>query len=318
MDMGVLTAVRAAIEKPFQVLWGKTASTRPSGRPTPKVSPSSSLLQSSQLPQLPQVPPPLRIWRKLGHGGMGDVYSGWLKRKRVAVKLPLLNGEPLSDASVIWWLKRESAITHKLSGHPNIVKYRGEGTTVDGSPYLVTEKVDGKSLYAICKRRRLSVPEVIDLALSICYGLAYAHKHNIVHRDLKPENVLIDKNGEAVIIDFGHAGDTGELSLETGTDGYRSPEQKRGDGFDERGDIFAFGIMLVEMLTGENMLYELRKHDETTINLAGMGVELANPLRHVPRDLRFIIYQMLEAGKESRYLNCHEITADIEAVKRNL
>lgn len=197
---------------------------------------------------------------RVGGGAFGEV---WKARHHawhgtvVAVKLP-------NDANVIKQLQREGGIVQGLD-HPNIVKPLGFDAFAD-PPYLVSEFVEGGSLRPAIERRDLSPQRAVEILRDILAGLAYAHERSIVHRDLKPENILLTADGHAKIADFG-LGQTSaatamsavySLSLDTpqsqaiaGTLDYMAPEQRSGGPIDARADLYAVGVILFELLTGQ-------------------------------------------------------------------
>jgi serine/threonine protein kinase len=197
---------------------------------------------------------PYEIQSQLGAGGMGEVYRARDPRLGREVALKILPPEVAGDASRRARFEQEARAVAALN-HPNIVAVYDVG---DG--YMVSELVDGESL----RGARFGLRKTLDIATQIASGLAAAHAAGIVHRDLKPDNVLLTKDGRAKILDFGlarirdsrnsAAEETMTVRTEPGmvmgTAGYMSPEQVRGSEADHRTDIFSFGVMLHEMLSG--------------------------------------------------------------------
>jgi serine/threonine protein kinase len=199
----------------------------------------------------------------LGQGGMGTV---WLARRsdgrferRVAVKFPttaLLGGRGEER------FKREGRALGRLA-HPHIADLIDAGVTPDGRPYLVLEHVDGEPIDAACDRRGLDVPGRIRLFLDVLAAVAHAHANLIVHRDLKPSNVLVTTEGQVKLLDFGIAklledearGGPPSITREAGgamTPEYAAPEQLRGDPVSTATDVYALGVLLFVLLTGEH------------------------------------------------------------------
>ncbi|HEY6374713.1 MAG TPA: protein kinase [Edaphobacter sp.] len=207
---------------------------------------------------------PYEILALLGTGGMGEVYrarDGSLKRD-IAIKV--LPTSLARDDDRLRRFKLEAEAAAALN-HPNIVSIFHVGEH-DGSPYLVTELLYGETLRERLYRGALRLREALDLAIGVAHGLAAAHRAGIVHRDLKPENLFVTKDGHVKILDFGLAKLTKPLAIDDtttslnpqtnpgqllGTVGYMSPEQVRGQSVDARSDIFGFGAILYEMLTGK-------------------------------------------------------------------
>ena len=174
--------------------------------------------------------------------------------KQVAIKVP--HAEMETDPILVERFKREETIGQELD-HPGVVKtYDGEDRS---RVYMVIEWVEGRLLRSILnEERKLPVDRALKIVLGICDALDYMHKHGVVHRDLKPENIMVDDEDRIKLIDFGIAmkEDARRLTYVTlspalGTPDYISPEQVKGQRGDQRSDIYALGVMLYEMLTGE-------------------------------------------------------------------
>lgn len=204
---------------------------------------------------------PYRFVRKLGSGGMGDV---WLAERaddeyqqRVAIKLVRPG---LFSAQLQGRLRMERQILASLQ-HPNIARLLDGGRAADGTPYLVLEYIDGEPIDVYCDRRRLSITERIRLVQQVCSTVHYAHQNLVVHRDLKPNNILITQDGVPKLLDFGIAKllDTRHSSstLAVTHFGYRvmtpshaSPEQIRGDLITTASDIYVLGLLLYDLIAG--------------------------------------------------------------------
>lgn len=242
---------------------------------------------------------PYEIVSSIGAGGMGEVYRAMDTRlsREVAIKvLPLAFS---ADAERLRRFEQEARAAGSLN-HPNILVIYDVGTD-NGSPYVVAELLEGETLRDRLGNAALPLRKALDYALQVAHGLAAAHDKGIVHRDLKPENIFITKDGRAKILDFGLAKLTSPkvasgsgteaptlANMHTaegmllGTVGYMSPEQVRGRAVDYRSDIFSFGAILLEMLTGQRAF-----HGES-------GVEIMNAiLKEDP----------LESAAYSRILN---------------
>ncbi|MGC9042573.1 MAG: protein kinase domain-containing protein [Myxococcota bacterium] len=194
----------------------------------------------------------------IGKGGMGSVYKARQLSLNRLVAIKVLKSEYASQKDFILRFNREAEVLAKLS-HPNIVPIIDKGVQ-NGLFYFVMEYIDGETLRQKLKNGRLRFDEAIKYTLQILRAISFAHKQNVIHRDLKPENVLIDKNGNVRIADFGLAdivGAQNDYSLTNsgmamGTAHYMAPEQRRdAKRVDSRADIFSLGITLYEMLSGE-------------------------------------------------------------------
>jgi eukaryotic-like serine/threonine-protein kinase len=204
---------------------------------------------------------PYRILRKLGTGGMGDVYLAERAdeeyQQQVAIKL-VRSG--VFSRQVQGRLRMERQILATLQ-HPNIARLLDGGRAPDGTPYLVMEYIDGEPIDAYCDRRRLSPEERLALVRTVCSAVHYAHQNLIVHRDLKPNNILITPQGVPKLLDFGIAKllDTRQsvatlavthAEYRVMTPAHASPEQVRGDVITTASDIYVLGVLLYELLCG--------------------------------------------------------------------
>ncbi len=275
-----------------------------------------------------------RLVRKLGEGGMGDV---WLAeqlrpvRRSVAIKL-IRRG--LSGAEVLRRFEAERQAL-ALMNHPNIARVLDAGETADGHPYFVMEYVEGVSLTAHCEAKGLPLRERLELFQQVCDGVQHAHQKGIIHRDLKPSNVIVAvQGGKAVpkIIDFGIATAVeqplSERTLLTevgqliGTPEYMSPEQAAftSEGIDTRTDVYALGVLLYELLVGARPLEgaELRKlaFDEILRRIrehepAKPSTRLGPRGRELRGDLDWITMKAIEKDRERRYGSAAEFSADV-------
>src|SRR5271155_1578725 len=201
----------------------------------------------------------------LGAGGMGEVYRARdpVLKREVAIKV--LPSFVSQDPDRLIRFEQEGQAAAALN-HPNILAVHQFGV-FEGAPYLVSELLDGSTLRQLLQHGLMPVRKAIDYGVQIAHGLAAAHAKGIVHRDLKPENLFVTKDGHVKILDFGlaklmhrepdtdvtaatarHETDPGMVM---GTAGYMPPEQVRGMAVDHRADIFAFGAILYEMLSGK-------------------------------------------------------------------
>jgi Serine/threonine protein kinase len=209
---------------------------------------------------------PYEVVAPLGAGGMGEVYRARDPRLQREVAIKILQGSFTRDPDRLRRFGQEARAAGSLN-HPNILAVYDIGT-YEGVPYLVTELLEGTSLRDRLQGGALPPRKATDYAVQIAHGLAAAHDKGIVHRDLKPENIFICKDGRAKILDFGLAklmaqesGDATVTSVDhldhtgsgvvLGTAGYMSPEQVRGEKADSRSDIFSFGAVLYEALSGQ-------------------------------------------------------------------
>lgn len=198
---------------------------------------------------------PYSISRKIGSGGMGNVYLGIHEETGQEVAIKVLPASMAREEGFVLRFSREIAAMRKLS-NPNIVKVYEDGQTVDGSYYYSMEFVDGETLTAmISRRRKLPPKEVIKISLQICSALKAAHDAGIIHRDLKPSNLIVAQDGQVKLADFGvaHVFATTRLTRTGGVVGtaeYMSPEQARGQRATRHSDLYSLGAVMYVMLTG--------------------------------------------------------------------
>src|SRR5450830_483421 len=213
---------------------------------------------------------PYEILAPLGAGGMGEVYRAKDPRLGRDVAIKVLPASFSSDPDRLRRFEHEAQAAGALN-HPNITAVYDIGQH-DGAPYVVQELLEGETLRSALSGGRLAPRRAIDYALQTAHGLAAAHEKGIVHRDLKPENVFVTKDGRIKILDFGLAKLTQseapafatnlptatagtEPGVVLGTLGYMAPEQVKGRPADARSDIFAFGAILYEMLSGRRAFH---------------------------------------------------------------
>jgi serine/threonine-protein kinase len=246
---------------------------------------------------------------------MGDVYlaDDTLLHRKVALKF--LPKHMCNDDDAIARFQKEAQAAARFS-HPNIIAIHEVGQ-FHGRPYLVLEYIKGQTLKDIVAAGKMPIERVYRLCKQICDGLRSAHEAGIIHRDLKLSNIIVDENDRVHIIDFGLAAIKGsEIQTEPGhvmgTSGYMSPEQVAGEPIDQRSDIFAFGIVLYEMLTGKNPFYR----ESTAATMHAIMTENPDPiLRYrdkAPDPLQQIIDKALEKDRNLRYQHIEEIHTDFE------
>ena len=273
-----------------------------SGKSASHVSSSSGWLSTSDAIDHGRFPPGTvlggryRIVGRLGRGGMGEVYRADDLKLAQPVALKFLPPELDRDPSRLMQLHNEVRMARQVS-HPNVCRVY-DIDEVDGHTFLSMEYVDGEELASLLRRiGRFSIERSLELAREICAGLGAAHERGVVHRDLKPANVMIDGTGRVRITDFGLAGVAGE-SLRAGTPAYMAPEQLAGAEVTARSDIYALGLVLYELFTGQraiearNVAELLRKREAGIVPPSQLVRELDPAidraifrcLEHDPRD----------------------------------
>jgi tetratricopeptide (TPR) repeat protein/predicted Ser/Thr protein kinase len=279
-----------------------------------------------------------RILSKLGEGGMGEVYLAQDLKLDREVAIKVLPAGLVTDEERRQRFVREARAAAAIE-HPHIAVVH-EIDDHDGRMFLAMEYVRGSSLRQLIESRRLTVPRALDLASQVAEGLAKAHERGIVHRDLKPGNVLVSEDGFAKIIDFGLAklveplrrraqdseretilggamGVTREGVI-LGTVAYMSPEQARGEPVDARSDIFSFGVMLHEMLTGSPPF----TRDSAVETLSAIVRDDPPPLtassRDLPADMPRVVRKLLAKDPGSRYQGMKDVAIDLREIRATL
>lgn len=292
---------------------------------------------------------PYQILRRLGRGGMGDVFLALRNepfKQYIALKVlrPSLDAKELRSR-----FEMEQQILASLN-HPNIARIVDGGATDEGLPYIAMEYVEGKPITAFCDENGLDVRERLSLFRTVCEAVHYAHRNLIIHRDLKPSNILVTNDGVVKLLDFGIAKLlnpgmspvtvplTREYKLMTPE--YASPEQIRGDALSTSADVYSLGVVLYELLTGTGP-YILNQRSTEEITRAVIEQEPVRPstrirrvgearkdrrqpetgiLRHLPPDrlerklrgdLDNIVLKALRKEPELRFLSAGQIAADI-------
>src|SRR6516162_6002512 len=267
------------------------------------------------------------VVRLLGSGGMGEVYRARDVRLGREVAIKVLPGYLSQDADRLRRFDQEARAAAALN-HPNILAVFQMGT-YKGAPYLVSELLEGSTLREQLVRGPMPFRKTIDLGIQIARGLAAAHEKGITHRDLKPENLFVTKDGRVKILDFGLAKLTRPpvsdqsaptVSAETepgvvmGTVGYMSPEQVRGSAADHHADIFAFGAILYEMLTGKRAFQKPTSAETMSaiLNEDPQGISQVAP--NIPPALQRAVHRCLEKNPEQRFQSASDLAFALEAL----
>ena len=269
---------------------------------------------------------PYDVTAPLGAGGMGEVYRARDARLSREVAIKVLPASLAADADRLRRFEQEARATGLLN-HPNILQVHDIGSH-DGAPYVVSELLEGETLRDRIGGTPLPTRKAIDLAAQIARGLSAAHEKGIVHRDLKPENLFVTRDGRVKILDFGLAKlIDGEALAEAetnthmpgtdagkvlGTVGYMSPEQVRAQPVDHRSDIFSFGSVLYEMLSGRRAFRGASAAETMTAILKEDPPDLAETNRQLPAALERIVAHCLEKNPEERFQSARDIAFDLE------
>src|SRR6202163_2134788 len=266
---------------------------------------------------------PYEIVAPAGAGGMGEVYRARDARLNRDVAIKVLPAGFARDPDRLRRFQQEAQAAAALN-HPNILAVHDFGEH-DGSLYMITEFLEGETLRERLRPGALPVRKATDYAEQVGRGLAAAHEKGIVHRDLKPENIFVTRDGRVKILDFGLAkltqpeGDHAETithqteaGVVLGTVGYMSPEQVRGKPADHRSDLFSFGAILYEMLSGRRAFHGETSADTMSAILRGESPGLAETNRGIAPGLEQIVQHCLEKNPEERFQSAHDIAFDLQ------
>src|SRR5437899_1698290 len=275
-----------------------------------------------------------KISKRIGTGGMGDVYLATDMTAGRKAALKLLPMRFTADAER---LKRFQQEAHAVVGlnHPNILTIYEIGED-HSTHYIASELIEGETLRQRLMRGRIEVGEAVDIAIQVASALAAAHETGIVHRDIKPENIMLRPDGYVKVLDFGIAKlaeqelpitlprDEALLLVETnlgsvlGTVRYMSPEQACGGHVDKRTDIWSLGVVLYEMATGHAPFTGDTPREVMSSILEKEPPPLANYVARTPAELQQIISKTLRKDREERYHSAHELLNALKDLRRKL
>ncbi|HXM78675.1 MAG TPA: serine/threonine-protein kinase, partial [Thermoanaerobaculia bacterium] len=274
---------------------------------------------------------PYEILAAIGAGGMGEVYRARDERLGREVAIKVLPASFSADPDRLRRFEQEARAAGILN-HPNITAVYDIGTNEsDGAPYVVQELLEGETLRSRLGAGAFTPRKALGHALQIANGLAAAHEKGIVHRDLKPENIFVTKDGRVKILDFGlakltspreegsasrlptTAGET-EPGMVLGTLGYMSPEQVRGKPADARSDIFSFGAILYEMLSGKRAFHGDSAADTMSAILMKDPPDLSVTNQNISPGLERVVRHCLEKNPEERFQSARDLAFDLESL----
>jgi serine/threonine protein kinase/tetratricopeptide (TPR) repeat protein len=263
-----------------------------------------------------------QIIEELGKGGMGKVYKAHDTKIKEKIALKLIKPEIAKDKKTIERFSNELRLARKIR-HKNVCGMFDLGEE-KGTHYITMEFVPGEDLRSLIRRiGQLPIGKSISIANQICEGLAEAHSLGVIHRDLKSNNIMIDKEGNVRIMDFGIArsleakGITG-AGMMIGTPEYMSPEQVEGKEVDQRSDIYSLGVILYEMITGK---VPFKGDTPFTIGMKHKGEMPKNPKEfntQISDDLNRLILRCLEKEKDKRYQSAGELRSELENIEKGI
>ena len=267
----------------------------------------------------------------IGRGGMAEVFEAVDTRLNRTVAIKILRDDLARDPAFIARFRREAQAAAALN-HPTIVavydtgeEIECEGRSATNVPYIVMEYVNGTTLRDIVKSgRKLQTERALRISIGVLDALGYSHSHGIIHRDIKPANVMITKNGDVKVMDFGIAralADTKATmtgSTVLGTAHYLSPEQARGESVDARSDLYSAGVLLYELLTGEPPF-----SGDSPVSVAYQHVsEYAAPPSsldsQIPNEIDTVVLHALAKSPDDRYQTAEEFQSDVDRVLQGI
>jgi len=292
--------------------------------------------------------PRYHIIRLLGAGGMGAVYQAWDAELGVAVAIKVIRPEVMEDPATAEEVgrrfKRELLLARQVT-HKNVVRIHDIGD-IDGIKYITMSYVEGTDLASILKKDgKRPIPELLGIARSVIGGLVAAHSAGVVHRDLKPANIMISKEGEALIMDFGIAHSTGDagaaskpgagvgaeqlkraaslhaattLGSIVGTVEYMAPEQARGQAIDQRVDVYAFGLILYDALLGQRRASSgAAAVEELQRRMSAPPPPLQALAPDIPAPLAALIARCVEPEADKRFQTSADVAAQLDRLDEN-
>jgi serine/threonine protein kinase/Tfp pilus assembly protein PilF len=263
-----------------------------------------------------------QVIEELGKGGMGKVYKVFDTEVKEKVALKLLKPEIAADKETVERFRNELKFARKIR-HKNVCQMF-DLAKEESTYYITMEYVGGEDLKSMIRMsKKLSIGTAVDIARQVCEGLAEAHKLGVIHRDLKPQYIMIDREGNARIMDFGIARSLRGKSITgagvmIGTPEYMSPEQVEGKDVDQRSDIYSLGVILYEMVTGR---VPFEGDTPFTIGMKHKSEIPKDPKElnaQIPEDLSRIVLKCLEKDKVKRYQSAEELRVELEKIEKGI
>ncbi len=262
-----------------------------------------------------------KILEELGEGGMGVVYKAEDTKLKRTVALKFLSPQAVGSEEDKKRFVREAQAAAALH-HPNICTVY-EIDEVEGQTFIAMAYLDGQSLKEKIEAKPLKFDKAVDIAMQVADGLQEAHESGIVHRDIKSSNVMVTNKDQAILMDFGLARQAGKTMLtkegtSMGTVAYMSPEQANGEKVDHRTDVWSFGVMLYEMVTGQ-LPFKGDYEQAVVYSIVNEDPEPMTALRTgVPMELERIANKAMAKNPAERYQNANDMLIDLRSVAKEL
>ena len=260
------------------------------------------------------------VTEKIGHGGSSIIYRGVHSVLSIPVAIKMLNHELAMDPDFLEIFRNEAKTIAQLN-HPNIVKVY-DIEELYKTVFIVMEYLEGTPLKNILRgKQKLSVSQIMDITMQICYGLEYAHSKGIIHQDINPGNVFIQREGPVKIFDFGLACRRGAIDtnfLFPGTIYYIPPEQIKGDPVDERADIYSLGITVFEMITGKKPFPACHMKNIIAWHLQEDIPDTHTTIKDLPEELHTFLKRTIRKDPSERYGNIAEALRDLNPLAERL
>jgi serine/threonine protein kinase len=279
---------------------------------------------------------PYMILSRLGSGGMGEVYLAHDARLDRQIALKVISPNFARDEARVRRFAKEARAASALN-HPNVCVIHEVGTTKDGRHYMAMEFIDGETLRRRMSKRKLTLKEVLDVAVQVAWALEAAHAAGIVHRDIKPENIMVRRDGYVKVLDFGIAKLSAQSSrlrkvdaaettarfdtspgILVGTAKYMSPEQLREQPVDQRSDIWSLGVVLHEMVTGFTPFEAHTTNETIAVILEKQPPKLSFDSAKVPEEFQQLVRKALSKKRRDRYQSISQLSSDLSKLRRQV
>ena len=260
------------------------------------------------------------VTEKIGQGGSSIIYKGMHSMLGMPVAIKMLKHEMAMDPDFLEVFRNEAKTIAQFN-HPNIVKVY-DIEEIYHTLFIIMEYLNGTLLKnMVSTKQKLSVPQIVDITMQVCYGLEYAHNQGIIHQDVNPGNIFIQPDGQVKIIDFGLAIQRGGVDsnfLFPGTIYYISPEQLKGEPVDERADIYSLGLTVYEMITGKRPFPGCHMKTIVTWHLHEEIPDSRITMKDLPDELHAFLRRTIRKDPSERYRNITEALKELQPLAERL